>query len=67
MSHKMKVGQSVVSTHQRQERPDVYEVVRLMPETVSGEPQYQIKGKSNGIQRVVREAEIKAAFSSAGL
>ena len=36
-----------------------YEVVQLMPETPSGEPQYRIKGLSSGIVRAVREAEIK--------
>ena len=38
---------------------ETYEVVQLMPETPSGEPQYRIKGLASGIVRAVREAEIK--------
>ncbi len=38
---------------------ETYEVVQLMPEAPSGEPQYRIKGLSSGIVRAVREAEIK--------
>ena len=39
---------------------ETYEVVQLMPETESGEPQYRIKGLSSGTVRAVREAEIKS-------
>ena len=35
------------------------EIVRLMPETVSGEPQYRIKNVTTATERVVREAEIR--------
>ena len=31
----------------------------LMPETVSGEPQYRIKNVTTATERVVREAEIR--------
>ena len=44
------------------ERPEVYEIVRLMPELPNGEAQYRIKGRDTGTERVVRETEIKPFF-----
>ena len=52
-----RVGQ-LVALAQTSRDPETYEVVQLMPETPSGEPQYRIKGLSSGIVRAVREAEI---------
>jgi len=56
--HAFKVGQ-LVALAQASRDLETYEVVQLMPETPSGEPQYRIKGLSSGIIRAVREAEIK--------
>ena len=58
MPHAFRVGQ-LVALAQTSRDPETYEVVQLMPETPSGEPQYRIKGLSSGIVRAVREAEIK--------
>jgi hypothetical protein len=49
----------VVALAQTSRDRETYEVVQLMPETSSGEPQYRIKGLSSSIVRAVREAEIK--------
>ena len=56
MSHKFKPKQTVTLAHGQRE---VYEIIRLMPETVSGEPQYRIKNVTTATERVVREAEIR--------
>ena len=56
MSHKFQPKQTVALAHGQRE---VYEIVRLMPETVSGEPQYRIKNVTTATERVVREAEIR--------
>ena len=58
MPHAFRVGQ-LVALAQTSRDPETYEVMQLMPETPSGEPQYRIKGLSRGIVRAVREAEIK--------
>ncbi len=67
MTHRFKVGQSVVPAYgqldRSADRSTIYDVVRLLPELPSGELQYQIKARTSGIQRVVREAEIKATFA----
>ena len=60
--HKMKVQQAVIAAHDKSKRPEVYEVVRLMPALPNGEPQYRIKGRESGGERVVREGEIRALF-----
>jgi hypothetical protein len=60
MSHKYKVGQSVMVVPPNMQSGQVYEIVRLMPETVQGDPQYRVK-TANGVERMVREQEIKAA------
>ena len=56
MSHKFKPKQTVALAHGQRE---VYEIVQLMPETMSGEPQYRIKNVTTATERVVREAEIR--------
>src|SRR3954452_24322674 len=48
MPHAFRVGQ-LVALAQTSRDPETYEVVQLMPETPSGEPQYRIKGLSSGI------------------
>ena len=50
MPHAFRVGQ-LVALAQTSRDPETYEVVQLMPETPSGEPQYRIKGLSSGIAR----------------
>jgi hypothetical protein len=63
MSHKFKLKQSVAlsqSVTLTQGQREVYEVVRLMPETVSGEPQYRVRSIATGNERVVREAELRS-------
>src|SRR4051812_43343876 len=52
MAHAFRVGQ-LVALAQTSRDPETYEVVQLMPETPSGEPQYRIKGLSSGIVRAV--------------
>ncbi len=59
--HKFKPKQAVVPAQSGRERPEICEIVRLMPELPNGEPQYRIRGRESGVERVVREAEIKAA------
>ena len=44
------------------ERHEVYEVVRLLPALPNGEVQYRIKGRESGIERIVRESDIKPLF-----
>ena len=61
MGHKFKIGQSVVPKFLNREPEDVYEVVSLMPELPNGDPQYRVRAASTGVERVVREFEIKAA------
>ncbi len=60
--HKLKLKQAVVPAHSGRERPDIYEIIRLMPELPTGDPQYRIKGRETGVERVVREGEIKPLF-----
>ncbi len=57
--HKLKLKQAVVPARPGRERPDIYEIVRLLPELPNGEAQYRIKGRETGAERVVREAEIR--------
>ena len=58
MLHTFRIGQ-LVAMAQTARDLETYEVVQLMPETPSGEPQCRIKGLSSGTVRAVREAEIK--------
>jgi hypothetical protein len=59
MSHRFRIGESVVPTVYVRELDAVYEVVRLMPEDVTGVPQYRLKNVATGIEIVSREAEMK--------
>ncbi len=63
MSHRLKVGQTVVQAFRGLDRSVTYKVVRLMPVCDKGEPQYLIQCRMRGLRRLVREAEIAAAFS----
>ena len=60
--HKLKLKQAVIPAYAGRERHEVYEVVRLMPALPNGEVQYRIKGRETGIERLVRESEIKPLF-----
>ena len=63
MSHRYSVGQLVHSAaaHFADRTGGIYEIVRLMPETSSGEMGYRIKGTASGVQRAVGESEIRSA------
>jgi hypothetical protein len=60
--HKLKLNQAVVPAQAGRERHEVYEVVRLLPALPNGEMQYRIKGRESGVERMVRESEIKPLF-----
>ncbi len=59
-SHRFRVGQVVDARKDPGgDRPTgPYEVVRLMPPTVAGTYQYQVKSLQNGHQRVVLENDL---------
>jgi hypothetical protein len=59
MAHKFKVGSTVRLKPSRMDPPraEMYEVVRLLPPGVDGEPTYRIKDAS-GRERAAREPEI---------
>ncbi len=59
MSHRFRLGQTVVPTVYVRELNAVYEVVRLLPEDVTGEPQYRLKNTTTGIELVSREQEMR--------
>lgn len=64
MPHKFKLKQPVRMVRQgtidaRLFRGDVWEVVRLMPSDVTGEPAYRIS--ANGVERAAREDELQPA------
>ena len=63
MSHRYSVGQLVhsVAAHFADRTSGIYEIVRLMPESGSGEMGYRIKGTATGVQRAVGESEIRSA------
>jgi hypothetical protein len=42
--------------------PDTDDITHLLPEFPEGEPQYRIRERANGIERVVPVGEIKAAL-----
>ncbi|KAA2235058.1 hypothetical protein [Salinarimonas soli] len=65
MPHRFQVGQTVIPTVYIREFDAVYEVVRLMPEDVTGEPQYRLKNVRTGIELVSREAEMRACAPEA--
>ncbi len=60
--HKLKLRQAVVPARASTERHEVYEIVRLLPELPNGEPHYRIQGRESGVERVVRESEIRPFF-----
>ncbi len=57
--HKFKLKQSVVLARPAREGPEVYEIIHLRPVLPNGEPQYRIRGRESGIERAVRESEIR--------
>ncbi len=65
MSHRYQIGQTVIPTVYIREFNAVYEVVRLLPEDVTGEPQYRLKNTSTGVELVSREAEMRACAPEA--
>jgi len=58
MPHKLEIGQTVISTVYIREFVAVYEVVRLMPEDVTGEPQYRLRNTTSGVEIVSRECGV---------
>jgi hypothetical protein len=63
MSHKLKVGQAVVPAFREMDGMALYQIVRLMPLCFLGQPQYMIRCRRKGAERLVRETEIKGAFA----
>ena len=63
MSHRWNIGQAVVPAARA--RAGLYEVVRLMPTCLRGEPRYQVRCRITGAVRFVGEAEIQPAFPRA--
>jgi len=61
--HKFKVGERVVYTSALRNAAagGSYEVVRLLPVDVVGEPHYRVKNGEETHERVVREAELSSA------
>jgi hypothetical protein len=63
-SHKYSVGQAVrivVSTDMRlQLKRERFTVLRLLPETPEGQPEYRIKSEQESFERLVAEREIAA-------
>ena len=55
MGHKFSRGQTVTF------QGYTWEIVLRLPELPNGEPQYRIRDVASGAERVVREAEIRAA------
>ena len=62
MSHKFKMGQTVVQAFRGVDRSITYQVVRLEPPRTEGKPRYIIKCRLKGHQRLVQETEIVPAF-----
>ncbi len=59
MTPRFKVGQSVVPAMPGRSHPDIYVIIRVLPET-SCEPQYCVEGLSSGCRRIVCETQITA-------
>jgi hypothetical protein len=57
MDHTFKIKQSVAVLHFPRE---VYTVIRLLPETASGEPQYRVKSAATGGERLALQHELRA-------
>ncbi len=60
MTHKFKVGQSVVPANPLRSSCNTYLVVKQLPLT-SYEPQYWIQGVKSGVDCIVCESQIEAA------
>jgi hypothetical protein len=58
----LKVGQAVVQAFQSRDGSALYEIVRILPKNAAGELCYVIRSRLGGVERVVREREIRAAF-----
>jgi hypothetical protein len=60
--HKYTLGQSVHYSGEGGPHnvPGEYEIVRLLPEDAAGDPQYRLRRKPDGPERVVREHMVKA-------
>jgi hypothetical protein len=58
MIPRFKVGQSVAPATPGRSHPDVYVIVRVLPET-SCEPQYCVEGLSSGCRCIVCETQIR--------
>jgi len=63
-THKFEVGQDVrivTSTDLRlQMKVSRFKVLRLLPETAEGQPEYRIKGEHEAFERLVLERDIAA-------
>jgi hypothetical protein len=63
-THKFEVGQDVrivSSTDLRlQMKLSRFKVIRLLPETAEGQPEYRIKGEHEAFERLVLERDIAA-------
>ncbi len=60
--HKLKLKQAVILVHTGRDLRDIYEIVRSLPDLPNGEAQYRIRGRDSGMERVVRQAEIRPVF-----
>jgi hypothetical protein len=62
LNHKYSMGQLVhaAAAHFADRTSGIYEVIRLMPESSSGELGYRIRDTASGAQRAVGESEIRA-------
>lgn len=58
MTHKFKVGQTVLPAHPRRANPDAYVIVQVLPET-SHDRQYRVRALSSAAECVVHEGQIK--------
>jgi hypothetical protein len=57
MSHRYSLGQTVLPTVYVRELNAVYEVIRPLPEDVTGAPQYRLRNTATGVELLAREAE----------
>jgi hypothetical protein len=65
MAHKHQVGQTVVPSVYIREFAAVYTVTSLMPDDVTGAPQYRLRNTTTGREMVFREFEIRPYASNA--
>ncbi len=59
MPHQFQLGQAVLPTVYVRQLNAVYEVVRLLPEDVTGAPQYRLKNTVTGVELMAREPEMR--------